>query len=66
MINHWIDRIPPPVEANRRAQTRQYLNNRLDRCQQQRAMAANLIAVDHYDQGALLKVVQERNAVSKP
>jgi hypothetical protein len=60
-VNDWVDRGPPPVEANRRVQTREALLRRIRSCERYRGLAVNLIAVDHYDQGELVEVVRDLN-----
>jgi hypothetical protein len=60
-VNDWVDSEPPPVEANRLVQTREALLRRIRRCERDRGLPVNLIAVDHYDQGELVEVVRDLN-----
>jgi hypothetical protein len=62
MVNHWIDRFPPPLGENRRASTLTALRDRVDRCEEVRGRPVNLIAVDFYDAGAVVELVRELNA----
>ncbi len=61
MLNHWADVFPPRRSANEAFQTRERLIDRARRCARERGLPVNLIAVDHYDLGALVKVVDELN-----
>lgn len=63
-INHWIDRFPPPLRANRPVLERRFIERRLRRCHRQRGMLPNLIASDFYDQGDLVEAVAELNGVA--
>ncbi len=62
MLNHWIDRFPPPFAANRRASTPTALRARVDRCEEVRERQVNLIAVDFSDAGGVVQVARELNA----
>jgi hypothetical protein len=62
MLNHWADVFPPQLRANRPFQTRRFLRERVRDCERKRGMPVNLIAVDYYDQGDLIEVVDELNA----
>jgi hypothetical protein len=62
MLNHWADVFPPQLRANRPFQTRRFLRQRLRECERRREMPVNLIAVDFYDQGEVVDVVEELNA----
>ena len=61
MLNHWADVFPPRRSANEAFQTRERLIDRARRCERERGLPVNLIAVDHYDLGALVEVVDELN-----
>lgn len=62
IVNRWVDALPPPVGGNRRVQQRSYLLERIRRCERERGLPVNLIAVDHYDQGDVSAVVEQINA----
>ncbi|HEX2468653.1 MAG TPA: hypothetical protein VHJ54_10655 [Solirubrobacterales bacterium] len=62
LINHWIDTSPAPKPSNAaKVNTREALSNRIAKCQRQRALDANLIAVDFYEEGDLFGVVDDLN-----
>jgi hypothetical protein len=61
LVNHWID-----SKSNARARAEEVnagevLLRRLRECQVERGMLPNYVAVDHYDRGDLLDVVDELN-----
>lgn len=62
MLNHWADVFPPKRAANAAFLSGRFLRDRLARCEQARGMPVSLLATDHYDQGELLRVVDEVNA----
>jgi hypothetical protein len=61
MLNHWADVFPPRLRANRPFQTKKFLLQRAHECERKRGMPVNLIAVDYYDQGALVEAVKVLN-----
>jgi hypothetical protein len=61
MLNHWIDRFPPPPSANGAILTRAFLRKRIADCEKARGMPVSLIATDFYEQGALMDVADEVN-----
>ena len=61
LMNHWVDRFPPSPSANRRISDRESLLSRVRSCRRRRAAMPNLIAVDFYGSGALLRVARELN-----
>jgi hypothetical protein len=61
MLNHWIDRFPPPPSANGAILTRAFLRKRIADCEKARGMPVSLIATDFYEQGALIDVADEIN-----
>lgn len=64
LVNHWIDTAPAARPSNaRRANSRDVLLPRVERCQKIRERRANLIAVDFYGQGDLMAVTDELNGV---
>jgi hypothetical protein len=64
-INHWIttDR-PPNIDQARQVNAYDVLMPRVRRCQQERGKFPNLVGVNFYQQGDLLRVVDELNGVS--
>lgn len=64
LVNHWIDTAPAPRPSNaRRANSRDVLLPRVERCEKLRGRKANLVAVDFYGQGDLMQVVDKLNGV---
>jgi hypothetical protein len=62
LLNHWIEtspapRVPLPREANSLARAR--------RCQKQRVLLPNLVAVDLYRDGDLFDVVKSLNGLRR-
>ena len=64
LMNHWIDRFPPPLEENSEVSRRDRLLRRVARCRALHGRAANLIAVDFYDRGDVIEVARELNSRS--
>ncbi len=60
MINHWIDRFPPPPRANA-AVGRAFLERRLERCARERDHLPNLVAVDFYDTSGVVAAAARLN-----
>ena len=61
MLNQWADVFPPRLSANPPFQRERSLLDRAHECERKRGLPVNLIAVDFYDQGDLLAVVDELN-----
>ena len=61
MLNHWIDRFPPPLSGNRQILRERFLTRQIRRCERERQMPASFVAVDYYDQGALVNVARRIN-----
>jgi len=61
MLNHWIDRFPPPLSGNRQILRERFLTRQIRRCERQRQMPASFVAADYYDQGALVNVARRIN-----
>ena len=66
-INHWIT-YPPSGRPSDAARANAYdvLMERVRRCREERGMLPNVIAVDFYETGDLLRVVGELNVGSLP
>ncbi len=64
-INHWITNTEPPSPVVA-AQVNSYdvLMPAVQRCQQERGMRPNLVGVNFFGQGDLMRVVNELNGVS--
>jgi hypothetical protein len=61
MLNNWADVFPPQLRANRPFQTKRFLLQRAHECERKRGMPVNMIAVDFYDQGAVVEAVKQLN-----
>jgi hypothetical protein len=61
MLNHWADLFPPRRSPNAPFQTRRELMSRAHECGRKRGVPVSLIAVDHYDVGALVETVGTLN-----
>jgi hypothetical protein len=59
LLNHWVT--PPSEEAATEANSKDFLLGRTERCAQARGQPVNLVAVDFYETGDLLDVVDELN-----
>ncbi len=62
MLNHWADVFPPQRGANAAFLTEKALLDRVHECEKERGLPVSFIATDHYDQGDLVKAVDELNA----
>ena len=62
MMNHWIDRFPPPLSGNRKILTKKFLTRQIKRCQKERDMPVSFLAADFYDQGSLIEVARQFNS----
>jgi hypothetical protein len=66
-INHWItDAQPPSQDTAKKVNAYDVLMPRVEGCQSLRQKSPTLIGVNFYDQGDLLKVVDELNGVTPP
>jgi hypothetical protein len=61
LMNHWIDRFPPPLSENRRIDDRDTLLRRVRSCRLRRGVVPNLIAVDFYEHGDVIAAARELN-----
>jgi len=65
LINHWLDTGKPPTPDDGKAiNSYEVLSKRVKQCQQERGKFPNIIAVNWYDKGDVMKVVDELNGVS--
>ncbi len=63
LVNHWIDTSPAPRPKSAAiVNTRPALLSRIHRCESQRGLIANLIAIDFYKEGDVVGAVAELNA----
>jgi multisubunit Na+/H+ antiporter MnhC subunit len=64
LLNHWIESTPMPKPSNAAVvNAYDFLLRRARRCQQARGRLPNLVAVDFYATGDLMRVVQALNGV---
>lgn len=61
LMNHWIDRFPPPRSENQAVGTRQSLLRRVRSCEAQLGRTPNLIAVDFYERSDVVATSRELN-----
>jgi hypothetical protein len=64
LLNHWVARYPPRPSDARTVNAYDFLLERARRCERIRGLMPNLVAVDFYDRGDLVAVVDELNGVS--
>jgi hypothetical protein len=64
LLNHWVARYPPRPSDARTVNAYDFLLDRARRCEEIRGLLPNLVAVDFYDRGDLVAVVDELNGVS--
>jgi hypothetical protein len=64
LINHWVDTPPNPRPSIARVvNRREFLLDRIRRCERIRGLRANMISVDFYKEGDLLGVVDQLNGI---
>jgi hypothetical protein len=64
-VNHFITNTKPPsVQVGREVNSYNVLMGRVRQCMQERQLFPTIVAVNFYDQGDLLRVVNELNGVS--
>ncbi len=63
LVNHWLSSFTRLVSNAQKANTEAVLGTRVRSCQAEREMMPNFVAVNWYDQGDLLQVVDELNGV---
>jgi hypothetical protein len=61
MLNHWIPPFPPSVTRNQRIGG-SFLRRLIGRCERERSMLPNLIAVDFYERTHVVEIARELNA----
>ncbi|HEX6509160.1 MAG TPA: hypothetical protein VF221_16145 [Chloroflexota bacterium] len=63
LLNHWVAKEPPSVTDAEKVNARSFLLTRAEQCQRDRGHLPNFIAVNFYDRGAVLAVVDVLNRV---
>jgi hypothetical protein len=67
LLNHWVDTSPGPKPSNAaEVNDSKALLARIRQCKRDRGQLPDLIAVDFYATGDLMKVVNKLNGVSEP
>ncbi len=67
LMNHWIETTPAPKPSNAQiVNAYDFLLKRARACRRERKMMPNLIAVDFYRTGDLLRVVDTMNGIKEP
>jgi hypothetical protein len=67
LMNHWIETTPTPKPSNAAiVNAYDFLLARAERCAKERQHIPNIIAVDFYRTGDLLRVVNKLNGVDQP
>jgi hypothetical protein len=61
-LNHWLDTFPPSRTAERAIGLAPVLRRRIAECTRERGRAPSIVAVDFYDQTAVLQVARTLNA----
>jgi hypothetical protein len=61
MLNHWIPPFPPSVTRNQRIGG-SFLRRLIGRCERERSMLPNLIAVDFYERTHVVEIARDLNA----
>lgn len=66
LVNHWLSGFSSIVTAAEQVNVVDVLGERVRQCQQERGMRANFVAVNYYDIGDVVAVVDDLNGVSRP
>jgi hypothetical protein len=67
LLNHWIETTPTPLPSNAEiVNAYDFLLKRALACKRERGMMPNLVAVDFYHTGDLMRVVDALNGVEEP
>jgi hypothetical protein len=61
LMNHWVDRFPPPARAARDANRRAVLLRRARACRERLGRLPNLVPVDFYERGDVVQTARELN-----
>ena len=64
LVNHWIDSFPPSISRNRTI-AGTFLRRHLDRCERERGLLPNLVAVDFYERTNVVAIAKRFNARSR-
>jgi hypothetical protein len=64
LVNHWLSSFRTLVTSAQQANTEEVLSRRVRQCQDERGQIPNFVAVNWYDQGDLLAVVDDLNGLA--
>jgi len=64
-LNHWIERVNPSPGQSEDINSYWFLLPRARRCQRERGLVSNLVAVNFYDRGDLLGVSNVLNGLPR-
>jgi len=65
LMNHWIETVPAPLPSNAKVvNAYDFLLKRAEECRQARGRLPNLLAVDFYATGDLVRVTNKLNGIS--
>jgi hypothetical protein len=64
-INHWIERVNPSPSLAAKVNAFELMIRRARRCRDERSLLPNILAVDFYDEGELLEVVNVLNRLPR-
>ncbi|MDW5595300.1 hypothetical protein VSS74_13205 [Conexibacter stalactiti] len=65
MLNHWTVTFPPSVSRNERIGN-SVLWRQMARCEREREMLPNLVAVDFYERTGVVRLAHQRNELAAP
>lgn len=65
LVNHWVDGVGSLVRDARRVNAKKVMLPQMRECEQERGQLPNFVAVNYYNLGDLLPVVDELNGVSR-
>jgi hypothetical protein len=63
MLNHWTVTFPPSVSRNA-AIGNNVLRRQMARCERERGMLPNLVAVDFYERTGVVRLAHQRNELA--
>src|SRR5262249_46035037 len=66
LVNHWVDTGAPSPSTAADANATKVLDQRVKSCEKQRKRKPNIIAVDFYAKGDLMREVNHLNGVDRP
>ena len=64
-VNHWVEAVPRSPKTAARVNSFEFLQDRAERCDRERDLLANLLAVDFWEQGDLFEVAAALNGLGR-